>query len=49
MIHRLCHDGVMRTRHYRGHDGVQILPDGRRPIRWVIRDWVLDMIDWVRH
>lgn len=39
----------MRERHYRGRDGAEILPDGTRPIRFVIRDWVLDMIDWWRH
>ena len=29
-----------KERHYRGYDGAQILPDGRRPIRWVIRDTI---------
>ncbi len=40
---------VKGERHYRGYDGKEILPDGRRPIRFVIRDWILDMIDWARH
>ncbi len=29
---------VKGERHYRGYDGREILPDGRRPIRFVIHD-----------
>lgn len=35
----------MRERHFRGSDGLEITPDGRRPILWVIRDW-LKIIWW---
>ena len=27
-------------RHYRGYDGKEVLPDGSRPIRWIIRDTI---------
>lgn len=28
----------MRERHYRGHDGKQVTPDGVRPARYILRD-----------
>lgn len=31
----------MRERHFEGATGREILPDGRRPIRFVIRDTIL--------
>ncbi len=31
---------VKGDRYYRGYDGLEILPNGRRPIRFVIRDTI---------
>lgn len=31
---------IKGSRHFRGYDGKEILPDGRRPIRFVIRDTI---------
>lgn len=39
----------MRDRHFRGYDGAEITADGERTLWFVIRDWFLDMIDWMRH
>jgi hypothetical protein len=34
---------VKGERHFRGYDGKEILPDGTRPIWFVIRDWIAAM------
>lgn len=34
----------MRARHYRGVDGREILPDGRRPLWFVIRDTIAALV-----